>query len=63
LFQVDKIGDHFLRREVVEQAQHPLEEKAVLAAAKLLGHDDASMGTLGRLPRLVEGSEIADVRK
>jgi hypothetical protein len=61
LFQVDQVPEHFLRREVVEQAQHPLEQEAVLAATELLGHDDAGMGTGGRLPRLVQGSEIADV--
>src|SRR5262249_17382357 len=61
LFQVEKVPAHFLRREVVEQAQHPLEQEAVLAATELLGHDDAGMGARGRLPRLVEGSEIADV--
>ena len=61
LFQVDEVSNHVLRREVVEQAQHPLQQHAVMTAAELLGHDDTSMGTLGRLPRLVEGSEIADV--
>jgi hypothetical protein len=55
-FQVNKVAEHFLRREVVEQAQHPLEQKPVLTAAKLLGHDDASMGARGRLPSL-DGEE------
>jgi len=57
LFQVNKVPEHFLRRELIEQAQHSLEQKAVLAAAQLLGDDDAGMGALGRLPRLVEGAK------
>jgi hypothetical protein len=61
LFQVDKVPDHFLSREMVEQAHHPLEQQAVFAAAELPGHDDAGMRAPCRLPRLVEGSEIADV--
>src|SRR5262249_53561872 len=41
LFQVDEVADHLFRREVVEQAQHPLEQNAVSTAAELLGDDDA----------------------
>ena len=61
LLQVDEVTDHFFRREVVEQAQHPLEQQAVFAAAELLGHDDAGVRARRRLPRLVQGGEIADV--
>jgi hypothetical protein len=45
----------------LSQAQHPLEQQPVLTAAELLGHDDAGVGARSRLPRLVQGSEIADV--
>ena len=44
LFQVDQVAVHFLRREVVEQAQHSLEQQSVVAAAELPGHDDPGMG-------------------
>jgi hypothetical protein len=44
LLQVNEVADHFLPRDMVEQAQHPLEQKAVVTAAELLGHDDAGMG-------------------
>src|SRR5262245_17202633 len=50
LLEVDEVGNHFLRREVVEQAQHTLEEQAILATAQLLGHDDPGMALPGGLP-------------
>ena len=50
LLQVDEIVARLLRREVVEQPQHPREQESVLAAAQLLGHDDAdTMKLLARL--------------
>ena len=61
LLEVYEVTEHFLRREMVEQSQHPLKQEAVLATAQLLRNDDSSMGTLGRLPLLVERSEIANV--
>ena len=37
LLEVDEVAPHFLPREVVEQAQHALEQDTVLATAQLLG--------------------------
>src|SRR5262245_33754430 len=46
---------------MVEQSQSALKKQTVLATAKLLGDDDAGMGSAGRLPLLVKRGEIADV--
>jgi hypothetical protein len=58
---MNEVAGHFLRREVVEEAQHALEQQTLLTAAELLRNDDASMRATGHLPVVVEWAEIADV--
>jgi hypothetical protein len=63
LLQMDQVADHFVGGEVIEEAQHAQEQQSVLAAAELLRHDDAGMRATGRVPLLVERSEIANVER
>jgi len=58
---MDEVVDHFFGREMVEQAQYPLEELTVLPTAQLLGNDDSCVRAFGRLPLLVERREIANI--
>ena len=60
---MNEIADHFLRGELIEEAQHALDQQTVLAAAELPGNDNAGMGAAGSLPMLVERSEIANVER
>src|SRR5207248_8229737 len=63
LLQMNEVADHLLRGEVIEEAQHALEQQPVLATAELLRHDDAGMRATSRLSLLVEWAEIADVER
>src|SRR4051794_13178930 len=58
---MDEVANHFRIGQVVEQAQHALEQESVLTTAHLLGDDDARMGSPHGLPLLVERSEVTNV--
>jgi len=58
---VNEVRDHLFRCEVVEQAQHALEQRTVLATAHLPGHDDPRVSSAVSVPLRVQWSEIANV--
>jgi hypothetical protein len=45
---MDEVTEHFLCREVVQQAQHPLEQDTLFTPPRLLGHNDPGVRTLCR---------------
>ena len=61
LLQMNEVAHHLLRRDAIEQSQHPRQKYTILAAAELLGHNDSRMGLPGSLALVMQRREIANV--